>query len=64
MAITKRFLVFGADSHLAYHLVRQLNIRYSAWNVTACDLKTETKRSLGCEFLPSIDVLNKDQVRN
>ena len=62
MTAVKKFLVLGADSHLAYHLVRKLNIKYSARNVIACDIKDHTHRSLGCDFIPNVDVRNKDQV--
>lgn len=57
-----RFLVIGADSHLAYHLVRQLNIKHSARNVMAVDLKPSSFRSLGCDYIGNFDALNKESV--
>ncbi len=58
-----KFLFIGADSHLAYHLIRQVNIKYSAKNVLAVDLKPAPFRSLGCDYIGGFDALNKENVR-
>ncbi len=56
-----KFLVTGASSHLAYHLIRQLNITHSAKNILALDIK-DPERSLGCKFL-ELNILDKALLR-